>query len=186
LELLELEMRARAIKSLLSVEKTDADEPVEPEKPADPAGAKKPVAESVEKPKEKVAPEAGGQKKAEEVTKKATEEEKKLQKAREALYISEAKKKEQEEAEERQRAEIRSAEKKVFVLFRFPLSIVARMSNTGSRYLQRNTKGRWIETREGVCFAVEESLKIVHKWMAKIFHNLMLPLVCMYLVLHAI
>jgi hypothetical protein len=126
LELLELEMRARAIKSLLSVEKTDADEPVEPEKPADPAGAKKPVAESVEKPKEKVAPEAGGQKKAEEVTKKATEEEKKLQKAREALYISEAKKKEQEEAEERQRAEIRSAEKKFCFV---PFSFVNRCQN---------------------------------------------------------
>ena len=126
MELLELEMRARAIKSLLNVEKgPEVDKPAEPDQP-DVVQPPKPEAEKSsgrgptdagvslklkpqpEKKKEAETDEAK-RKKAEEkeAMRLAAEEEKKLQKAREVLMASEAKKREEEEALERKHAEIR-------------------------------------------------------------------------------
>ena len=122
MELLELEMRARAIKSLLNVEKDpDVDKPetdqAEVDKPEpDHSEMDKAEKETLEIKKaeenDKVLTEAEIEKRKKEseekeMMRKAAEEEKKLQKARQALMSSEAKKREEEEALERKHAEIR-------------------------------------------------------------------------------
>ena len=137
MELLELEMRARAIKSLLNVEKgPEVEKAAEPEVASPKREAEKssragpaevgvslklrPLPEKSKREKEAETDEAK-RKKAEEreAMRLAAEEEKRLQKAREVLMASEAKKREEEEALERKHAEIRFEFSPSFKKFEF-------------------------------------------------------------------
>ena len=125
MELLELEMRARAIKSLLNVEtdspnrqdsavKPETEEPDtdQPEEKID--GKQKPKSVQQENSEAMTAAEMEKCKKEaadKEIMRKAAAEEKRLQKAREVLGLSEARKREEEEALERKHAEIRLIQK---------------------------------------------------------------------------
>ena len=95
MELLELEMRARAIKSLLSKTKK-SDKPIDPELKKE--AEKVEEDEKVELIKEPVDPEE---------EKRQLEEQKRLHKAREALSISMGKKRKEEQELERKREEIK-------------------------------------------------------------------------------
>ncbi len=111
MELLELEMRARAIKSLLNVEKEQEDPELEADtdKPQETKDEEAEKAAETKDIEDKEADNEQRRKEAEdkEIMRKAAEEEKRLQKARLALMSSEARKREEEEALERKHAEIR-------------------------------------------------------------------------------